>query len=421
MPPCHVRSTNKDTLYQAGPPTSGHINKLDMGWRNASCSISQCSIVQIVVIFFSKAFLTSERGHTSTGLACPLCSHARRDDDQLLLCTGLDEYLTDDIVSRYWEAQHQMVRKQSTGFGKLKLKSNKFNPSTHTIENPNYVHWVNHLRVLCGVVIYVWGIKGPSKWLVLPFSNLDKKNIAERKIFLENYLKELCNSPAISQSAELQEFLAYGGGERMSFVRRATDASVPRIDKMLVRGVKGAFDIFRTALPNSPLDEENAPRVSFEDTLPDQRFQEHLLDYSSREPEIKEHVRNFMENSSFKFTPDDLKGSESISRRVSLLRNTHLKITECCDCPVLNANSFQEEESPFGNTVIELIAVALQLDETTLGYLFSIFKILCAPCINRRHLDAFTRGRIIGKLEEGRSVTSVAAEFGIAHSIVSRL
>ncbi|GFW75152.1 transposable element Tcb1 transposase [Trichonephila clavipes] len=39
----------------------------------------------------------------------------------------------------------------------------------------------------------------------------------------------------------------------------------------------------------------------------------------------------------------------------------------------------------------------------------------------RRHLDAFTRGRIIGKLEKGCSVTSVAAEFGIAHSIVSRL
>ncbi|GFX60685.1 transposable element Tc1 transposase [Trichonephila clavipes] len=39
----------------------------------------------------------------------------------------------------------------------------------------------------------------------------------------------------------------------------------------------------------------------------------------------------------------------------------------------------------------------------------------------RRHLDAFTRGRNIGKLDEGRSVTSVAAEFGIAHSIVSRL
>ncbi|GFX39446.1 transposable element Tc3 transposase [Trichonephila clavipes] len=31
----------------------------------------------------------------------------------------------------------------------------------------------------------------------------------------------------------------------------------------------------------------------------------------------------------------------------------------------------------------------------------------------RRHLDVFIRGRIIGKLEEGRSVKSVAAEFGI--------
>ncbi|GFW14596.1 transposable element Tc1 transposase [Trichonephila clavipes] len=39
----------------------------------------------------------------------------------------------------------------------------------------------------------------------------------------------------------------------------------------------------------------------------------------------------------------------------------------------------------------------------------------------RQHLDAFTRGRINGKLEEGHSVTSVAAECGIAHSIVSRL
>ncbi|GFT81699.1 HTH_Tnp_Tc3_2 domain-containing protein [Trichonephila clavipes] len=39
----------------------------------------------------------------------------------------------------------------------------------------------------------------------------------------------------------------------------------------------------------------------------------------------------------------------------------------------------------------------------------------------RRHPHAFTRGRIIGKLEKGRSVTSVVAEFEIAHSIVSRL
>ncbi|GFT36555.1 transposable element Tcb2 transposase [Trichonephila clavipes] len=39
----------------------------------------------------------------------------------------------------------------------------------------------------------------------------------------------------------------------------------------------------------------------------------------------------------------------------------------------------------------------------------------------RRHLDAFTRGRIIGKLvNHWEEVTNVAAEFGIAHSLVSR-
>ncbi|GFU89832.1 transposable element Tcb2 transposase [Trichonephila clavipes] len=38
----------------------------------------------------------------------------------------------------------------------------------------------------------------------------------------------------------------------------------------------------------------------------------------------------------------------------------------------------------------------------------------------RNHLDNFTCGRIIGKLEEGRIVTSAAAEFGINKSVVSR-
>ncbi|GFS59292.1 transposable element Tcb2 transposase [Trichonephila clavipes] len=38
----------------------------------------------------------------------------------------------------------------------------------------------------------------------------------------------------------------------------------------------------------------------------------------------------------------------------------------------------------------------------------------------RNHLNDFTRGRMIGKLEEGRTVTSVAAEFGINKRVVSR-
>ncbi|GFY30518.1 hypothetical protein TNCV_3522811 [Trichonephila clavipes] len=49
-PSCHVRSTNQDTLYQAGPITSGHIYKLDMGWRNASRSVSQRRPASILAI-----------------------------------------------------------------------------------------------------------------------------------------------------------------------------------------------------------------------------------------------------------------------------------------------------------------------------------------------------------------------------------
>ncbi|GFU01327.1 transposable element Tcb2 transposase [Trichonephila clavipes] len=39
---------------------------------------------------------------------------------------------------------------------------------------------------------------------------------------------------------------------------------------------------------------------------------------------------------------------------------------------------------------------------------------------SRHQLDDFMRGRIIGKIEEGRKITDVAREFDIAHSVVSR-
>ncbi|GFU47523.1 transposable element Tcb1 transposase [Trichonephila clavipes] len=40
---------------------------------------------------------------------------------------------------------------------------------------------------------------------------------------------------------------------------------------------------------------------------------------------------------------------------------------------------------------------------------------------SRHHIDDFMRGRIIGKIEEGRKITDVTREFDIAHSVVSRL
>ncbi|GFV80211.1 transposable element Tcb2 transposase [Trichonephila clavipes] len=40
---------------------------------------------------------------------------------------------------------------------------------------------------------------------------------------------------------------------------------------------------------------------------------------------------------------------------------------------------------------------------------------------SRHHIDGFMRGRIIGKIEEGRKITDVAREFDISHSVVSWL
>ncbi|GFY24800.1 transposable element Tcb2 transposase [Trichonephila clavipes] len=40
---------------------------------------------------------------------------------------------------------------------------------------------------------------------------------------------------------------------------------------------------------------------------------------------------------------------------------------------------------------------------------------------SRHHIDDFMRGRIIGKIEEGRKITDVSREFDIAHSVLPRL
>ncbi|GFT51499.1 HTH_Tnp_Tc3_2 domain-containing protein [Trichonephila clavipes] len=63
------RPTNQDTLSQAGPITSGHTYNLDMGWRNASRSVSQrrpasqpLSLRSSIISLYRKKTLT-ERDH----------------------------------------------------------------------------------------------------------------------------------------------------------------------------------------------------------------------------------------------------------------------------------------------------------------------------------------------------------------------
>ncbi|KAL5014032.1 hypothetical protein ScPMuIL_008302 [Solemya velum] len=84
-------------------------------------------------------------------------------------------------------------------------------------------------------------VQGPRK-LSLPFFNMDKDSIENRKNLLENFLKSLIVKEDICNSQDLREFLAPEGDAHIAFVRKAQDLQVPRIDQMLVRTMSGMLD-----------------------------------------------------------------------------------------------------------------------------------------------------------------------------------
>ncbi|RXG56786.1 Sorting nexin-19 [Armadillidium vulgare] len=97
------------------------------------------------------------------------------------------------------------------------------------------------------------GVKGPNKWLNLPFSKLDSATISSRRQFLEKYLQALIQRSPINTSAQLKDFLAYGSDSSISFVKKPLEINIPRLDKLLARtvsGVSGVFHSIKTALPN---------------------------------------------------------------------------------------------------------------------------------------------------------------------------
>lgn len=101
---------------------------------------------------------------------------------------------------------------------------------------------------------YLRRIKRPSRLRVTPNtlfgSRLEKDTIAHRKVFLEEFLTDLCNRDPIAKSQELQSFLAFGTDTRLAFVKKPTNF-VPnlRLDKVLYEGFKEAVNLIKTALP----------------------------------------------------------------------------------------------------------------------------------------------------------------------------
>ncbi|XP_062586922.1 sorting nexin-19-like [Saccostrea cucullata] len=83
-------------------------------------------------------------------------------------------------------------------------------------------------------------VKGLTKWLSLPFGNMDKNNIEKRKKTLENFIKALLEKDLICNSPEMKEFLAYDGNAHIAFVRKAPDSVQPLT--MMVRTFSSVFD-----------------------------------------------------------------------------------------------------------------------------------------------------------------------------------
>ncbi|XP_046395881.1 uncharacterized protein LOC124163190 isoform X2 [Ischnura elegans] len=110
------------------------------------------------------------------------------------------------------------------------------------------------------------GLKGPTRWLNLPFGKASASTIAGRRTLLQAYLRGVCTSmPQLaSRSKALRTFMGYQGtsktltsGETLPFsVERVLpisaesgDGGVPRIDKFFARTVSGMFNTLKTALP----------------------------------------------------------------------------------------------------------------------------------------------------------------------------
>ncbi|XP_076061972.1 uncharacterized protein LOC143037509 [Oratosquilla oratoria] len=109
---------------------------------------------------------------------------------------------------------------------------------------------------------FMKGVKGPNKWLNLPFSKLDSTTIASRKQFLEKYLQAVIQRPEINISLPMKEFLAYGSDASVAFVKKPLELSVPRLDKLLARTVSGVFHSIKTALPSFDSTEGNSSSSS---------------------------------------------------------------------------------------------------------------------------------------------------------------
>ncbi|XP_022648012.1 uncharacterized protein LOC111244821 isoform X2 [Varroa destructor] len=115
-----------------------------------------------------------------------------------------------------------------------------------------FINLQTSLRKLGRFDLSLRGVKGPSRWLANPFVN-DKKNVINRKIYLQNYLIQLSGIPEVVRTVQFQLFMGVLGEPDNYFTGGLATAtsSLLRIDHMLAEGVRGALDLIKTALPGN--------------------------------------------------------------------------------------------------------------------------------------------------------------------------
>ncbi|XP_071450970.1 uncharacterized protein [Hetaerina americana] len=110
------------------------------------------------------------------------------------------------------------------------------------------------------------GLKGPTRWLNLPFGKASASTVAGRRTLLQAYLRGVCTTmPQLAScSKALRIFMAYQGASKaltsgealppsvervLPITAEGGEGPVPRIDKFFARTVSGMFNTLKTALP----------------------------------------------------------------------------------------------------------------------------------------------------------------------------
>lgn len=219
------------------------------------------------------------------------------------------------------------------------------------------------------------GIRGPSRGLGGVLS--DKKNVQERVVFLQHYLKQLCSREAIVNSKEFHKFLDYTEdteAQPQPLVEMRRQASSSRLDRVLVQGVKSTLELLKTALPGddhsilSPLSPLDGSMALLSDYLPGDL--EYSFAESNRSQQLQQFMYNFLDNfdqaSSPEFSPPLTPSSLPLPQEHSPSTASH-KSSHGSPTPEVHFPPTEQDVVPLwrGNvpqTTFERVAESLHLD-----------------------------------------------------------